>query len=53
MTMSPEQARKKMEAEKESKHYQMHANVDKMVSETAEPMFADGLDKDAHGSEMQ
>jgi hypothetical protein len=53
MTMSPEQTRKKMEAEKESMHYQKHAFVNGMKSEAAEPMFNSGLDHDAHGSEMQ
>ena len=53
MSMTAEQERKKHEAEKESLRYQRHGFVNGMRSETAEPMFASGLDHDAHGSEMQ
>lgn len=53
MSMTPEQERKKHEAEKESMHYQKHAFVNGMRSEASEPMFGAGLDHDAHGSEMQ
>ncbi len=51
--MSPEQERKKMQAEKESLHYQMHGAVDGMKTQKSEPMFGDGLDHNAHGTEMQ
>jgi hypothetical protein len=51
--MSPEQERKKAEAEKESMHYLKHATVDGMNSKFTEPMFSSGLDHDAHGPELQ
>lgn len=53
MTRSVEQERKMAEAEKESLKYLHHGQVTGMKSEAAEDMFASGLDKDAHGSEMQ
>ena len=53
MSMSAEQERKKAEAERESLRYQQHAFVNGMRSDKSEPMFASGLDHEAHGVELE